>query len=184
MKESEDLESMRDFRSVFGRVLDVKESVSDSGLERADALRVMVFARGSLTQSSGHAESRGLLSLFSGPSWWMRTSPDQSLMLELWRKLSWIFDSPWRRVQRCHKRGKVCYQDGTVSPGELAFCLSQVSRKGREWWASCSEVEPLLWVKPELLFFCLECEEPLPDLLSDLEESDFCLVLFPEDLEV
>src|SRR5882724_6861348 len=44
----------------------------------------------------------------------------------------------------------------------------------------CSEVEPLPWVEPELLFFCLECKEPLLDLLSDLEESDFCLVLFPE----
>src|SRR5882724_8444055 len=47
----------------------------------------------------------------------------------------------------------------------------------------CSEVEPLPWVEPELLLFCLECEEPLPDLLSDLEESDFCSVLFPEDPE-
>src|SRR5882724_5764646 len=44
----------------------------------------------------------------------------------------------------------------------------------------CSEVEPLPWVEPELLLFCLECKEPLPDLLSDLEESDFCSVLFPE----
>jgi len=44
MKELEDLESTRDFRTVFGRVLDVKESVSESGFERADVLRVMVFA--------------------------------------------------------------------------------------------------------------------------------------------
>src|SRR5882724_9237074 len=43
-----------------------------------------------------------------------------------------------------------------------------------------SEVEPLPWVEPELLLFCLECKEPLLDLLSDLEESDFCLVLFPD----
>jgi len=57
MKESEDLESTRDFRTIFGRVLDVKESVSESGFERVDALRVMVFTRGSLMQSSGHAES-------------------------------------------------------------------------------------------------------------------------------
>ena len=48
----------------------------------------------------------------------------------------------------------------------------------------CSEVEPLLWVEPELLFFCLDCEEPLPDLLSDLEGSDFCSVLFLEVPEV
>ena len=46
----------------------------------------------------------------------------------------------------------------------------------------CSEVEPLPWVEPELLLFCLE--EPLPDLLLDLEESDFCLDLFLEVLEV
>jgi len=39
MKESEDPESTRDFRTVFGRVSDVKESVSESGFERADGLR-------------------------------------------------------------------------------------------------------------------------------------------------
>src|SRR5467141_5344165 len=43
----------------------------------------------------------------------------------------------------------------------------------------CSEVEPLLWVEPELVFFC--SEEPLPDLLSDLLESDLGSDLFPED---
>ena len=47
----------------------------------------------------------------------------------------------------------------------------------------CSEVEPLPWVEPELLLFCLELEEPLPDLLLDLLESDFSLDLFPEDPE-
>ena len=47
----------------------------------------------------------------------------------------------------------------------------------------CSEVEPLPWVEPELLLFCLDCEEPLLDLLLDLLESDLCLDLFPEDLE-
>ena len=44
MKELEDPESTRDFNTVFGRVLDVKESVSESGFERVDALRVMIFA--------------------------------------------------------------------------------------------------------------------------------------------
>ena len=48
----------------------------------------------------------------------------------------------------------------------------------------CSEVEPLRWVEPELLFFWLEWEEPLPDLWSDLLELDFCSDLFAEDLEV
>src|SRR5882724_3777253 len=47
----------------------------------------------------------------------------------------------------------------------------------------CSEVEPLPWVELELLFFCLELEEPFPDLLSDLLESDLCSDLFPDDLE-
>src|SRR5882724_6223608 len=42
----------------------------------------------------------------------------------------------------------------------------------------CSEVEPLPWVEPELWFFCLGLEEPLPDLLSDL-----CSDLLPEDPE-
>jgi len=43
----------------------------------------------------------------------------------------------------------------------------------------CSEVEPLLWVEPELVFFCFE--EPLPDLLSDLLELDLGSDLFLED---
>src|SRR5882724_10684751 len=136
MKELEDLESTMDFRTIFRRVSDVKESVSESGFERVDALRVMVFTQGSLTQSSGHAESRGLLSLFSNPCRKMQICPDQTWTLGLWRKPSWILDSPWRHVQRCHKRGKVCCQDGAVSHGELAFHPSQVSKKGREWWTS------------------------------------------------
>ena len=44
MKESEDPESTRDFRTMFGRVSDVKESVSESGFERADELRMRNFA--------------------------------------------------------------------------------------------------------------------------------------------
>ena len=43
MKELEDLESTRDFRIVSGSVSDVRERVSESGFERADALRVMNF---------------------------------------------------------------------------------------------------------------------------------------------
>jgi len=39
MKELEDPESTRDFRTIFGRVSDVKESVSESGFERVDALK-------------------------------------------------------------------------------------------------------------------------------------------------
>jgi len=43
MKESEDLESTRDFKTISGRVSDVRKRVSDSGFERADALRVRFF---------------------------------------------------------------------------------------------------------------------------------------------
>jgi len=44
MKESEDPESTRDFKTISGRVSDVRKRVSESGFERADALRVRVFA--------------------------------------------------------------------------------------------------------------------------------------------
>ena len=44
MKESEDPESTRDFKIISGRVSDVRKRVSESGFERADALRVRVFA--------------------------------------------------------------------------------------------------------------------------------------------
>src|SRR5882724_2943597 len=47
----------------------------------------------------------------------------------------------------------------------------------------CLEEEPLPWVEPELLLFCLELEEPFLDLLSDLLELDSCSDLLPEDLE-
>src|SRR5882672_1026229 len=79
MKESEDPESTSDLRVIFGRVSDVKDIVSESGFERADALRMRNSTRGSSTQSLGHAESRGLLSLFSSPSWWTQTCPVRSL---------------------------------------------------------------------------------------------------------
>jgi len=44
MKELDDPESTREFKTIFGRVSDVKESVSESGFERADALRMRNFA--------------------------------------------------------------------------------------------------------------------------------------------
>src|SRR5882724_12328498 len=95
IKELEDPESTREFKTISGSVLDVKESVSESGFERADALRVRVFARGSSTQSSGRAESQGLLSLFLNPRRKMRICPAQIWTLRLWQKPSWILDSPW-----------------------------------------------------------------------------------------
>src|SRR5882724_13497215 len=124
MKESEDLGSTRDFKTISGRVSDVRKRVSDSGFERADVLRVRIFASGSSAQSSGCVESQGPLSLFSSPCWKMQTCPDQTWMLELWWKLSWILGSLWQCVQQCHKRGKACCQDGADITVELAFCLS------------------------------------------------------------
>src|SRR5882672_7946930 len=103
MKESEDLESTRDFRIVSGRVSDVRERVGESGFERADALRVMNFTRGSSMQSSGHAKSRGLLSLFLSLCWKTQTCPGQCWMLMLWRKPRWISDSPLQRVRKFHR---------------------------------------------------------------------------------
>ena len=47
MKESKDLESTRDFRTVSGRVSEVWEKVSESGFKRVDVLRVRVFTPGS-----------------------------------------------------------------------------------------------------------------------------------------
>src|SRR5882724_8891193 len=124
MKDSEGPESTRDFKTISGRVLDVRERVSESGFERVDALRVRVFTQGSSMQSSGRVESRGLLSLFSNLCWKTQICPDQTWMLGLWQKPSWILDSPWRCVQQCHRRGKVCCQDGADVPVELAFRLS------------------------------------------------------------
>src|SRR5882672_11842881 len=136
MKESEDPESTRDLRVIFGRVSDVKEIVSESGFERADALRMRNSAQGSSTQSSCHAESRGLLSLFSSLSWWTQTCLVRSLTLGLWMKPRWTLDSLWRHVRRYRKRGRACYQVGAVSPGESVFRLYRVWKTDREWGPS------------------------------------------------
>jgi len=55
MNKSDDPKSTRDGRTEFGSESDVNKSIRASGLERADAPRVTVFARGSLAQSSGCA---------------------------------------------------------------------------------------------------------------------------------
>jgi len=44
MKQSDDLESMRDSRIISVRVLEVRDRVSESGFEGVVALRVMEFA--------------------------------------------------------------------------------------------------------------------------------------------
>ena len=43
MKQSDDLESTRDLRIVYGSLLEVRESVSESGFERVDALSIRDF---------------------------------------------------------------------------------------------------------------------------------------------
>ena len=78
IKQSEDPNSTRDLRMAFGSISEVMETVSESGSERADALRIRGFAQGSLTQSLGRAGSRGLLNLSPSPSQMMRTGPDCS----------------------------------------------------------------------------------------------------------
>ena len=43
INEREDPESTKDFKTISRRVSDVRKRVSESGFERADALRVRVF---------------------------------------------------------------------------------------------------------------------------------------------
>jgi len=57
-------------------------------------------------------------------------------MLGLWQKLSWISGQSLATCPVVHKRGKACCQDSADIPVELAFHLSQVSKKGQEWWTS------------------------------------------------
>src|SRR5882724_4213014 len=110
----------------------------------------------------------------------MRTCPVQPLTLSLWMKPRWILDSLWRHVRKHHKRGRACCQDGSLSWGVSFPSLPSLEdRSGVVGFRSV--VEPLFWVELELVFFCFECEEPLPDLLSELLELDFCSDLFPED---
>jgi len=53
MKQLDDPESTRDLRIVSRSLLEVNESISESGFKRADALSIRGFAQGSLMQSSG-----------------------------------------------------------------------------------------------------------------------------------
>src|SRR5882724_5683457 len=75
MKQSDDLESTRDLRIVSRSLLEVRESVSESGFERADVLSI----RGFTLMHSGCVGSQGLLNLFPNPNWVkMWTGPDHS----------------------------------------------------------------------------------------------------------
>jgi len=79
MKQLDDPESTRDLRIVSRSLLEVKESISESGFERVDALSIRGFTQGSLMQSSGHVGSQGLLNLFPSLNWvMMQTGPDHS----------------------------------------------------------------------------------------------------------
>ena len=55
MNESEDPESTRDTREILGKVSEDRDSIRESGFERADALSVTIVAQGSSVQSSGRA---------------------------------------------------------------------------------------------------------------------------------
>ena len=55
MNESEDPESTRDAREILGKVSEDRDSIRESGFERADAPSVTIVARGSSAQSSGRA---------------------------------------------------------------------------------------------------------------------------------
>jgi len=57
MKQVDDLESTRELRIVSRSLSEVKESISESGFERADAVSIRGFTRGSLMQSSSCAGS-------------------------------------------------------------------------------------------------------------------------------
>ena len=52
MKESDDPESTKEFRIIFGRESVVKGNVSESGLERVETYSVTVLAQWVLAQSS------------------------------------------------------------------------------------------------------------------------------------
>ena len=54
MNESEDPESTRDARETLGKVSEDKDSIKESGFERADAPSVTVLAQGCSVQSLGH----------------------------------------------------------------------------------------------------------------------------------
>ena len=69
INESDDPESTRDLRIVFGSVSVGREIKSKSGSERVDAPSVAAFVQGSSAQSSGRTEPQGLLSLFLHLSW-------------------------------------------------------------------------------------------------------------------
>jgi len=148
-EKSEDPESLRDFRIIFGRVSDVKESVSEPGFERADALRIMVFSQRSLTQSSRHAESRGLLSLFSNPCWrhgFVMIRPGCS---GFGRSRAGFWTVLGNVSRGATKEAKFVVKMALSLLG-LSF-LSFLSFEARSGVVDffCSEVEPLPWVEPE-----------------------------------
>jgi len=130
----------KDLRTISGRVSEVRKS---------ERVRI---------QKSGCVESKGFHTREFNA---ILRSCGVCRTAQSWRKPRWILDSPWQCVQRCHKRGRVCDQDGAVTPGELAFCLSWVLRKVRSGWLLLFGSEPLPWVEPVLLFFYLNWEEPL-----------------------
>ena len=68
-KQSDDPESTRDLRTISARVSEVRKRVSEYRFEREQVLRMMEFAQGSSTLSSGRGGSQGFLNLFPSPNW-------------------------------------------------------------------------------------------------------------------
>src|SRR5882672_1220012 len=127
-------------------------------------------------QSSGCAESRGLLSLFFESELddvdlscsVLDARALEEAELDLGQSLATCPEVPQKRQRLLSRRH--CHSCGVSLLSFPSF--EERSGSGFFW----SEVEPF---EPEL-FFCLECKEPLPDLESDLDESDWCSDLFPE----
>jgi len=112
-------------------------------------------------QSLGHAESRGLLSLFSSLSQMMWDLSCSVLDARALEDAELYFGTVLGDMSRsATKEAKVVVKMALLLLWSQFTCLSQVSKKGCDSGFFWSEVEPL---EPEL-FFCLECEEPFPDL--------------------
>jgi len=130
IKESEDLESTRDFKTISGRVSDVRKKGEWVRIWKTDVLRVRVSHEGVQCILRSCRVSRTAQSFFESGledvdlSW---SDLDAQALAEA--KLD--FGQSLQHVQQCHRRGKAFCQDSVDIPVELAFCLSQVWRKVR-----------------------------------------------------
>jgi len=136
----------KDFKTISGMVLDVRERVSESGFERVDALRVRVFHMRSSMQSLGHAESWGLLSLF-----WVFARRHGLVLITLghlgFGRSQAVFGQSLAMCPVVPQKSKACGQDGTDGSCVVSFLLSQVWRKVRSGGLLLFGSEPLPWVE-------------------------------------